>query len=107
MEKGIGALMEIVSGCGPATAILLLATIALAIALYKVWMSGRREREESNEILLQLTDALDKVMVDDRENAEEIKGIVNDIRTKLMGHKEVMILKFDNMQEIIKNNGKK
>lgn len=55
------------------------------------------------EVFNKLTDALDKILVDDRENAEAIKVLIKDIRSQIIANKEVFILRLDHMEDLIKD----
>jgi len=55
------------------------------------------------EVFNKLTDALDKILVDDRENAEAIKVLIKDIRLQIVANKEVFMLRLKNIEDSIKD----
>jgi len=55
------------------------------------------------EVFNKLTDALDKILVDDRENAAAIKMLIKEIRGEVKSSKEILTLKIESIKDLIKN----
>ena len=122
------ALLEMAGACGPLTYFLTAVSIVIAGVTVYVWREWRIEskrkdeqiaelgeriliikEDDANRALLnlevfnKLTDALDRILVDDRENAEAIKVLIKDIRLPIVANKEVFMLRLKNIEDSIKD----
>jgi len=115
------SLLEIAKGCGVVTYILMATNILFVgtlVYIYREWRSESRKKDEeiaalnkagllNLEVFQKLTEALDRILVDDRENAEAIKHLIAEIRTEIKSSKEIIIMKMEHVGNMVMKDGKK
>lgn len=116
--------LEVALTCGPLTYFLVAGIILATIATAAIWIAYQRKdkqikklgekivqikEEDANRALLnlevfnKLTDALDKILVDDRENAEAIKVLIKEIRSEIKSNKELFMMKLEHVEDLVGN----